>query len=272
MRLAIRHSTTYRYSEPATYSVQSLRLSPPSFDSQTVEAWTIRAPGIDRAAIFRDGFGNRVHLVTHTERHESVTIEIEGVVETRDTAGVVSGLPEVAPVALFRRTTRLTQADETIRALAEEMKGGDEVARLHDLMSRIRERIEYRTGETHTGTTAAEALARGAGVCQDHTHVFIAAARHLGFPARYVSGYLQAGAGEASQEAQHAWAEVRIPDLGWAGFDAANGISPDPHYVRVACGLDYEYAAPVRGSRRGGGGEDLDVSVEVGEAAAPQQQ
>jgi transglutaminase-like putative cysteine protease len=118
----------------------------------------------------------------------------------------------------------------------------------------------------------AEALARGAGVCQDHTHVFIAAARHLGFPARYVSGYLQAGAGEAPQEAQHAWAEVRIPDLGWAGFDAANGISPDPHYVRVACGLDYEYAAPVRGSRRGGGGEDLDVSVEVGEAAAPQQQ
>lgn len=269
MRIAIRHATTYRYEETANYSVQSLRLTPQSFDSQMVERWEIRAPGIDKAATFTDGFGNQVHLITVTDKHDSITIEVEGVVETSDTAGVVRGLTEIAPVPLFLRSTPLTTADAAIEALAGKSKGKDDISRLHDLMALIRKKIEYRTGETHAATSAAEALQHGYGVCQDHAHVFIAAARHLGFPARYVSGYLWATEGEP-QEAQHAWAEAHVPDLGWAGFDVSNGIAPDPHYVRIACGLDYDGAAPVRGSRRGGGGESLSVHVEVGEAAAQQ--
>lgn len=269
MRIAIRHSTTYRYDDPAIYTAQSLRLTPPDFDGQKVEAWRIRAPGIEKAATFIDGFGNRVHLVTLAERHEEITIAVEGVVETTDTAGIVSGLTEIAPVALFLRGTRLTGADASIRDLAAKAKGKDDIARLHDLMKRIRAAIDYQVGETHAATPAAEALRNGKGVCQDHAHVFIAAARHLGFPARYVSGYLWATEGEP-QEAQHAWAEAHVTDLGWAGFDVSNGICPDAHYVRVACGLDYDYAAPVRGSRRGGGGETLSVAVHVGAAAAQQ--
>lgn len=269
MRIGIRHATTYRYEETANYAVQSLRLTPSAFAAQTIESWTIKAPGIEKAATFTDGFGNQVHLITVHEKHDSITIEVDGVVETADSAGMIQGLKERAPLPLFLRETSLTEADDAVKALAKESSGDDQISRLHDLMARIRKQIEYRTGETHATTTASEALAHGYGVCQDHAHVFIAAARHLGFPARYISGYLWATEGEPL-EAQHAWAEAHIADLGWVGFDISNGISPDTHYVRVACGLDYDSAAPVRGSRRGGGGESLSVHVEVGEAAAQQ--
>lgn len=269
MKISVRHATTYRYDQSVNYSVQSLRMTPQSCGSQTIESWEIKAPGIEKAASFEDGFGNIVHLLTVSEPHDAITIEVAGIVETKDTAGVVSGLKEIAPEGLFFRETKLTKLDDAIRKLAGESKGDDDLARLHDLMALIRDRIAYRTGETKSTTAAAEALSQGSGVCQDHAHVFIAAARSIGFPARYISGYLWATEGEPG-EAQHAWAEALIPDLGWVGFDVSNGISPDPHYVRIACGLDYDYAAPVRGSRRGGGGESLDVIVEVGEATAQQ--
>lgn len=269
MRIAIHHRTCYRYDEPVTYSAQTLRLTPSSTASQEVLGWSIHAPGIERAATFVDGFGNQVHLITVTEPHQEIVIAVDGEVETSDTAGVLEGFKEVAPRSLFLRPTPLTRADAEIEALAEAASGDNTLERLHDLMRRVRERIDYRPGETHSATPAAEAVARGVGVCQDHAHVFIAAVRTLGVPARYVGGYLWATEGEP-QEAQHAWAEAFIESLGWVGFDVSNGICPDPHYIRVACGLDYGYAAPVRGARRGGGDEVLDVHVEVG-AAQPQQ-
>ena len=160
-----------------------------------------------------------------------------------------------------------------IRDLAARARGGDEIARLHDLMALVRDAVDYERGTTHGGTTAAEALALGRGVCQDHAHVFVSAARSLGIPARYVTGYMATGApGEAAEAAHHAWAEAHVPSLGWIGFDVANRICPDELYVRLACGLDAEQAAPVRGSRRGGGEESLDVSVVAGAPSATQSQ
>lgn len=265
MRLGIRHRTTYRYEQPVGYSIQSLRLSPCEFDSQRIIDWRIDAPGIEQAASFVDGFGNRVHLITIDTVHTEIAIEVSGEIETTDSSGLVVGLREWAPRSLFLRSTPLTQADANIVQLAEEARGDDQVAQLHELLRLIRERVDYHVGRTQSETTAAQALAEGAGVCQDHTHIFIAAARALDIPARYVSGYLWA-TDDQTQEAQHAWAEAYLESLGWVGFDVSNGISPDCHYVRIACGLDYAAAAPVRGSRRGGGEERLEVHVDVGEA------
>ena len=109
---------------------------------------------------------------------------------------------------------------------------------------------------------AEDAIAAGAGVCQDHTHIFLACARRMGVPARYVSGYLMLD-DRIAQEAMHAWAEGYIEGLGWVGFDVSNGISPDTRYVRVATGLDYHDAAPVSGRRIGGAGEKLEVAIDV---------
>ena len=110
-------------------------------------------------------------------------------------------------------------------------------------------------------STAAEALAQGAGVCQDHAHIFIAAARALGVPARYVAGYLAPNF-EGAHET-HAWAEAYVGDLGWVGFDPANRQCPTDAYIRLCAGFDAADAAPVRGAVSFGAGEALDVQVEV---------
>ena len=120
---------------------------------------------------------------------------------------------------------------------------------------------------THAATTAAEAFALKRGVCQDLTQIFIAAARSLGIPARYVSGYFHRADGVIEQDAGHAWAEAHVPDLGWVAFDPANGISATDAHLRVAVGLDYLGAAPVRGSRYGGSDEILTIRLRVEQAS-----
>jgi transglutaminase-like putative cysteine protease len=102
-----------------------------------------------------------------------------------------------------------------------------------------------------------------------HAHIFIAAARTIGVPARYITGYLVVGA-EGSADAHHAWAEAWVEGLGWVGFDVANRICPTERYVRLAAGLDAGYAAPITGSRKGGAEEKLDVAVEVQQQSAQQ--
>ena len=92
-------------------------------------------------------------------------------------------------------------------------------------MERVGQRIAYKTGVSTVDTTAAEALARGAGVAQDHAHVFIACCRRLGVPARYVSGYLRNDdPGLHVGRTSHSWAEAWVPGLDWVGFDPANAI------------------------------------------------
>jgi transglutaminase-like putative cysteine protease len=141
--------------------------------------------------------------------------------------------------------------------------------KLHALLGAVRDRVEYVTGATDTHTSAAEALADGKGVCQDHAHIFVAAARSLGIPARYVTGYLVLD-GQDTADAHHAWAEAWVENLGWVGFDVANRVCPTERYVRLATGLDAGYAAPIIGSRRGGSVEKLDVSVRVQQQSVQQ--
>jgi transglutaminase-like putative cysteine protease len=177
------------------------------------------------------------------------------------------------PEAVFLRDTALTSPDAAICEFAEDTASGagTELDTLHRLLVGIHGQVAFDVAPTNVGTTAAEAFALRRGVCQDLTHIFIASARHLGIPARYVSGYFHRADGVVEQEAAHAWAEARVPGLGWVGFDPANGISPTDAHVRIAIGLDYLGAAPIRGSRRGGGDEALDVTLRVDTAQRQSQ-
>ncbi len=103
-------------------------------------------------------------------------------------------------------------------------------------------------------------------MCQDYAHIFIACARSGGIPARFVAGHFLRSDGMVNQQAGHAWAEAFVPDLGWVGFDPANAICTTDAHARVAIGLDYLGAAPVRGTRYGGGMETLTVAVKVDQA------
>lgn len=267
MLISISHTTRYLYDTPARYAIQTLRLTPPNFVGQTVREWNITAPGMDKAVHFTDGFGNAAALISTAQTHTEIEITCKGLVETTDCAGVVSGLSELAQTCVYLRKTPATTPDAAITALAASATGPDQLAVLHDLMRIIRERVAFETGTTTQLTAASEVLALGAGVCQDHAHVFISAARTLGIPARYVNGYFLSGA-EGPEAAHHAWAEAKVEDLGWVGFDIANRICPDDRYVRLATGLDATSASPIRGSRPLPLGtsrvnERLDVIVEV---------
>lgn len=270
MRIAIRHVTRYSYDHAARSGVLTLRLTPPAFNGQSVPVWSIRAPGFDKSASFRDGYGNLAHLVTIGHEHTEVEIEAGGIVETVDRSGLVSGLPESTPVRVYLRETPATAPDQAIRDLAEAARTADPVTCLHGVMAGVHAAIAYVIGETDSQTTAADALERGRGVCQDHAHVFIAAVRALGMPARYVNGYMIADEGQ-SADAHHGWAEAWVEGVGWIGFDCANLICPTDRYVRLATGLDAASAAPIRGSRQGGEKQTLDVVVEVAQQGANQQ-
>lgn len=262
MRLRITHHTEYRYDAPLHYALQRLRLIPVDSKNQTVGNWDLQIVGAREEVRFRDQFANETVLISAEGEPHAISIEASGEVETFDTAGVVGDHRGFAPLWLFRRSTPLTTAGAGIRKLAAEMKEKDGLERLHGLMATVAERVTYMTGTTDAATEAEEALTRGSGVCQDHAHIFVSAARKAGFPARYVSGYLHM-AGTDEQAASHAWAEAHVDDLGWVGFDPANGISPDERYVRIAVGLDYRDASPISGIRQGTGEEQLAVRVTV---------
>jgi transglutaminase-like putative cysteine protease len=264
MKLQVRHQTAYRYSQPITYAIQTLRLTPRPHDGLAVNSWRVRGEGRNELPAFTDGFGNLAHCHTVNRIHDHAVITVEGEVETHDTGGAVKGVHETLPPLFFLRWTALTSVNKDIEQLAvDSAKGGKLLDRLDALMEGVRRRVDYRTGVTDTMTTAAEALAAGGGVCQDHAHLFIAAARSLGIPARYVGGYLWTGKSDQEYEASHAWAEAYADDLGWIGFDPSNRTRPTEAYIRTATGLDYWSAAPIRGVWRGEADEDLTVKVRV---------
>lgn len=265
MQLSIRHRTSYRYAPAVATVGLRLKLFPPSFAAQRPLAWAVTVNGEAVTPGFRDGWGDQVATRFVRGGIETVEITAEGVVETRDEAGVVKRLREAVRPGVCLRATPRTEADAAIRALAQEaVEGGDgQLQQAHRLQDLVTARIAYRGGATDGATTAAVALASGAGVCQDHAHVMIAAARSLGWPARYVAGYYLADAAGDDDVATHAWAEIWLDGIGWVGFDASNDLCPTDAYVRLCAGLDAFDAAPIRGHVEGAAAEALDVEVSV---------
>jgi transglutaminase-like putative cysteine protease len=263
MILTVKHVTRYRYDAPMRSAVQSLRLFPARFAGQRVLDWNVEIKGGVRGGSFRDGAGDRIEGWSVRGPLTEVAVSVNGTVETEDMSGVLRGHREIVPPAVYLRDTLATQPDGPIRELAEAAiaGGSDDLERAHRLSEAVAAAVAFRPGVTHAHTSAAEALQLGEGVCQDHAHVLIAAARSVGLPARYVSGYLYATEDGSLHEAAHAWAEIHVADLGWVGFDAANSCCPNELYVRLGSGYDARDAAPIRGLALGAGAESLDVTV-----------
>ncbi len=273
MRLRISHATTYRYEPPASGAIQILRMTPGSHDGQYVANWQIDVSTDSRLEMHEDAFGNITHVLTHGPLSD-LTINVEGLIETHDTGGVLRGADERFPPSLFLRSTPLTDVNEAMVKFAGNLRAeteGDVLGFLHALLLQLSDHMTFDTDPTNSGTTAAQAFTLRRGVCQDYAHIFIACARIAGVPARYVSGHLLRSDGMVAQEAGHAWAEAYVDKLGWVGFDATNAVCTTEGHVRVAIGLDYLSAAPVRGTRYGGGKEILAVAVKVDQAGRQSQ-
>lgn len=274
MRLKISHSTTFHYEPPAAGVIQVLRLTPANHDSQYVADWRVDISGDASLRMRPDAFGNITHTFHNDGPIDSLTVHVEGRIETHDTGGILRGTNERFPPSLFLRATPLTQSNPEMRDLALRHwreSGAHVLDFLHRLMDDLHGFMTFDTDPTHPQTSAIEAFALKRGVCQDYAHVFIACARAAGVPARYVAGHFFRSDGVVEQDAGHAWAEAFVHDLGWVGFDAAHGISTTDAHVRVAIGLDALGAAPVRGTRFGGGVEQLEVKVRVMQASRQNQ-
>ncbi|MCI5045502.1 MAG: transglutaminase family protein [Aquisalinus sp.] len=266
MRMTVSHITTYTYDPAVERTAIRLRLFPSVCDGQTVESWEVLVNDKIVRPLLRSGFGDDEALFMCYDPLSELNIVARGVVETHDMSGVVSGLPDTTPVGVFLRQTPLTRPSQAILDLGERAQKDDALDELHELSRIVRQEVDYVSGSTDADTTAAQALNLGRGVCQDHAHVFCAAARSHGHPARYVAGYLLPEAEEGALHQTHAWAEAYVQGIGWIGFDPSNNICPTERYIRLGCGLDSRDATPIRGAISGAGEENLVASVVIEQA------
>jgi transglutaminase-like putative cysteine protease len=311
MRICIAHETVYRYDAPCTGVIQTLRLTPRNHAGQYVVNWRIDVSADYRLEPVEDAFGNILHAVSIAGPLSELRVVVDGEVELQDTAGVVRGAVERFPPGLFLRDTTLTHADDALLAYAAQFPrptSATALSILHSLLARIHQDFavdaEAAPADDPTAAltapwntpSAADAFRTARGQSRDLAHVFIAVARALGVPARFVAGYISRGNGASTATADPAadqatngigdhaaihivddgtgdcWAEVHIPDLGWVGFDPVNGVCATGQHVRVAIGLDYLGAAPVRGAHYGGVREDVAVRLQVTQASRQTQE
>jgi len=249
----------YRYPGPIRHLRQQLVVMPPDrLPGQTlVESDLMVAPLPGTASEKIDTFGNRVLQVEVKWADREVAFETTMTIER--TAGTRETLVPGSQAKRFLQPTQLTTPDERILAVAAELKqqssSGQELA--GSISDWVASTMRYRSGVTGVATTAAEALATGAGLCQDYAHIMLAICRAAGLPARYVSGHMLAEGGS------HAWVDVLLPmpDAGNTGDESHNGASlralafdptnrriPDLCYTVIAYGRDYRDVAPASGS------------------------
>jgi len=274
MRLSIRHTTRYTYTEPLLYSVQTLHLWPVSGQLQTVEQWEVKTPATLHAQ--PDGQGNRVHSYSLVARPEQdvreQVITAQGVVQTLG-GSELRDAGFTPPPAFYLRSTPLAEphprmaawARATVSGLAESLDAGQapSTVLLLALTSAVADKVAYRKGSTDVETTALEAFDWELGVCQDQAHVMVAVCRSIGWPARYVSGYFHAA--NEPELASHAWADVCVDSSArrWLSLDVTHRCPTDERHIRVAAATDYAACLPVKGLRRGGGRERLSVDIRI---------
>lgn len=268
MRIEIRHEITYLCERPAHPLLQVLRVTPCSYEGQHVEGWRIDLDCDCRLRQSDDCFGNVVDTVGADQPLRRVSIVAQGQVVTTDTAGLVRLAVERFPPAFFLRSTERTEIDAAIRDFARQAVGAiaSPLDRLHALMSALHDTIAF-DPQAQPAPSAAKAFVAGKGTARDLAHIFIAAAREIGAPARYVSG-ARVPDDPDRDDAAHAWAEAHVPGLGWIGFDPAHCLCPTENYVRIAMALSHHGAATVRSAPNFYSNETLETVLRVREAPA----
>jgi transglutaminase-like putative cysteine protease len=259
MLLSVTHSTQYRYESPVTRSTQYIRLTPRDSNRQRIVKWAVKLP-VD-SVVMEDSFGNFTHVLTLDSPHDAIEIQASGQVEVSE-LGEGEAAGNINPM-VFLRSTPLTKTDSAIRDFIEPFRGmirSRPLIGTTELMSAVLEKMPYTGGATTVETTAAQSFALGKGVCQDHSHVFLACCREMQIPSRYVSGYVYSS--DREEVASHAWGEAWLGNH-WVGFDVSNAKHTGGTHIKLAVGLDYMDACPVRGVRLGGGEEHLTIAAEV---------
>lgn len=247
------HDNVHRYEGGAARSRNEVRLQPLARPGVHLESFRLDVVPVAEADYQVDHFGNPVWLLSVEAPHLELRVTARSLVSVD-----VGRQPQGPALAWDRDRLRSSPAVEfvfasprvpalaAIRAFAEQagLRPGDWQSLLR-ANAEMREWFQYSPGSTAVSSQLEEILERRAGVCQDFAHVLIALARHLGWPARYVSGYLLS---EAVFEGQsHAWVEVGSADGRWLGLDPTHGVEADDRHLAVAVGRDYSDVPPIKG-------------------------
>ena len=265
MKISINHKTTYNFSSNVPKLMQSIRLYPSNCKNQKTISWSIKSDKGMITESHSDALGHKIFNIYNKEIIGSQTIISKGIVETKDTSGVLKGLKEKVNTLCFLRDTELTKACRKIDLLSKKLSKNksNEILFCHEMNNVVSQSIKYMSGSTSIYTSASDSISQGSGVCQDFAHILISLARKNNFPARYISGFLMEENGNAEQ-ATHAWAEIVINDLGWVGFDPSHNKCIDEGYVRVCCGLDSLDSSMIKGVKTNfNGDENLKVDVSI---------
>jgi len=264
MKLAIVHSTRYRYSGPIAETVMEVRLRPMDGNGQRCLDFELDISSGIKPRTYRDGYGNNVHYFNLVRPHSRLSVISRSLVET---GGALDADPGEDLVEDFLRHRAPVKDVPGIRELADRHpiadpgSGAAVEQALDELTLTISREFAYDRAVTNVYSAVDEVLELQAGVCQDFAHLFIAVARAMGVPARYVSGYIHVPGGAGSTSASHAWAEGWVPGRGWVGYDATHPVRTSENHVRLAVGRDYTDAAPTRGIYVGSAIGTMSVSV-----------
>jgi transglutaminase-like putative cysteine protease len=276
MKLEIVHSTRYRYSGPIAETVMEVRLRPMDGNGQRCVEFELDVSSGIKPRTYRDGYGNNVHYFNLVRPHTRLSVTSRSLVETGRPLDAEPGEELVHDFVRYRAPVKDVPG---IRELAsrhpiDDPSSGDSVELALDQLTQVISReFTYDRAVTNVYSSVDEVLALRAGVCQDFAHLFIAVARAMGVPARYVSGYIHSGpatggSGSVAAPASHAWAEAWVPGMGWVGYDATHPVRTTDHHVRLAVGRDYSDAAPTRGIYVGSAAGRMEVSVRTHEVSA----
>ncbi|ODS23786.1 transglutaminase [Candidatus Endobugula sertula] len=292
MKYRIRHITHYDYDQVVNACYNRAHLLPreTAFQSTSVPQviiFPIPSTGSRRV----DYFGNREYHFAIHEPHKELSIEVitdvnlsgtridpVGQLQYGNTCQQVKELlnsqyldVETLYAREFLLDSPMIKSTDNLLAYAEECFSDSKplLSAVRDLTNKIYTTFEYDPSFTTIMTPLDEVLKYKRGVCQDFAHLAIGCLRALGYPARYISGYLETlpPPGEkklVGVDASHAWFSVYSPGEGWFEFDPTNDTIPVGQHIVTAWGRDYSDVSPLRGVILGGGvSQSLSVSVDV---------
>jgi transglutaminase-like putative cysteine protease len=286
MAYSVRHITQFQYSPAVRESVMEVRMQPRTDFRQRCLSYSLSVDPRANVMLYRDFYGNAVHSFDIPERHESIEVMAQAIVDVLPTHQ-----PDPAGVEDWDELDRrVAQTDywemmvpshfatpsPLLENLAEELnlqRRGNPLDLLRELNARLYEKFDYAPNTTEVDSPIDDALQSRRGVCQDFAHIMITLVRQLKIPCRYVSGYLyheDKSMDRSPAGATHAWVEAYLGELGWVAFDPTNNLEGCDRHVRVALGRDYADVPPTRGIYKGEAESELSVLVTVTPVDAPE--
>lgn len=279
MKYDIKHITVFRYEDMVEQSLNQIRLKPRNTECQRLISYNLKIAPMSMTKEYIDIWSNTIESFFIAEKHNELVIISNSIVSVQRAPYIYTiqfsdKMREIFFSQLFKEQYLAYLSTSSFTYLREDQKM-EILSNLPDptlnpiqfalkVMAYLYNTIEYDADATTIETTAEEAFDLKRGVCQDYTHIMLSVLRHVGIPARYISGYLYVGQGDdlIGETATHAWVEIMVPGIGWIGIDPTNNVEVLENHINLSVGRDFRDVSPVEGVYQGGK-QTLEVNVEI---------